>query len=88
MLLCDQKLWGSQLELEFNECIQTTWNEKMWMKPCLWSSPQQYGYPPDRRSASSSVPPQTITPQSLQGKTVGVNSRTHRITQSAPFQLQ
>ncbi|XP_029681274.1 pleckstrin homology domain-containing family A member 5 isoform X8 [Takifugu rubripes] len=30
---------------------------------------KQYGCPPERRPASSSVPPQTITPQSLQGKT-------------------
>uniref|UniRef100_A0A3B5K9V1 Pleckstrin homology domain containing, family A member 5 n=1 Tax=Takifugu rubripes TaxID=31033 RepID=A0A3B5K9V1_TAKRU len=30
---------------------------------------QKYGCPPERRPASSSVPPQTITPQSLQGKT-------------------
>nr|XP_046234987.1 pleckstrin homology domain-containing family A member 5-like isoform X6 [Scatophagus argus] len=29
----------------------------------------KYGYPPDRRSIAASVPPQTITPQSLQGKT-------------------
>ncbi|XP_047430915.1 pleckstrin homology domain-containing family A member 5 isoform X3 [Mugil cephalus] len=29
----------------------------------------KYGYPPDRRSVSASVPPQTITPQTLQGKT-------------------
>ncbi|XP_070785242.1 pleckstrin homology domain-containing family A member 5-like [Enoplosus armatus] len=28
-----------------------------------------YGYPPDRRSIAAGVPPQTITPQSLQGKT-------------------
>nr|XP_020463972.1 pleckstrin homology domain-containing family A member 5 isoform X2 [Monopterus albus] len=31
--------------------------------------PAKYGYPPDRRSVASGVPPQTITPQSLQGKT-------------------
>ncbi|KAM9705703.1 pleckstrin homology domain-containing family A member 5-like isoform 6-T6 [Menidia menidia] len=30
---------------------------------------KQYGYPSDRRSIAASVPPQTITPQSLQGKT-------------------
>uniref|UniRef100_A0A8P4KHS2 PH domain-containing protein n=1 Tax=Dicentrarchus labrax TaxID=13489 RepID=A0A8P4KHS2_DICLA len=29
----------------------------------------KYGYPPDRRSIAVGVPPQTITPQSLQGKT-------------------
>uniref|UniRef100_A0A671V9D5 Pleckstrin homology domain containing, family A member 5 n=1 Tax=Sparus aurata TaxID=8175 RepID=A0A671V9D5_SPAAU len=29
----------------------------------------KYGYPPDRRSIAGSVPPQTITAQSLQGKT-------------------
>ncbi|XP_067438186.1 pleckstrin homology domain-containing family A member 5-like isoform X4 [Thunnus thynnus] len=29
----------------------------------------KYGYPPDRRSIAAGVPPQTITPQSLQGKT-------------------
>ncbi|KAM4569931.1 pleckstrin homology domain-containing family A member 5-like isoform 4-T4 [Odontesthes bonariensis] len=29
----------------------------------------KYGYPSDRRSIAASVPPQTITPQSLQGKT-------------------
>ncbi|XP_041820024.1 pleckstrin homology domain-containing family A member 5-like isoform X3 [Chelmon rostratus] len=29
----------------------------------------KYGYPPARRSLTASVPPQTITPQSLQGKT-------------------
>lgn len=48
---------------------------------CL-SSPQQYGCPPERRPASSSVPPQTITPQSLQGKTVGVNSQTNTLLHS------
>uniref|UniRef100_A0A8D3AVQ2 Pleckstrin homology domain-containing family A member 5-like n=1 Tax=Scophthalmus maximus TaxID=52904 RepID=A0A8D3AVQ2_SCOMX len=30
----------------------------------------KYGYPADRRSIAAGVPPQTITPQSLQGKTV------------------
>ncbi|XP_044041878.1 pleckstrin homology domain-containing family A member 5-like isoform X19 [Siniperca chuatsi] len=30
----------------------------------------KYGYPPDRRSIAAGVPPQTITPQSLQGKTI------------------
>uniref|UniRef100_A0A672YCX7 Pleckstrin homology domain containing, family A member 5 n=1 Tax=Sphaeramia orbicularis TaxID=375764 RepID=A0A672YCX7_9TELE len=30
----------------------------------------KYGYPPDRRSVAIGVPSQTITPQSLQGKTV------------------
>ncbi|KAM8740510.1 pleckstrin homology domain-containing family A member 5-like isoform 15-T15 [Acanthopagrus schlegelii] len=30
----------------------------------------KYGYPPDRRSIAGSVPPQTITAQSLQGKTI------------------
>uniref|UniRef100_A0A8P4G7F4 PH domain-containing protein n=1 Tax=Dicentrarchus labrax TaxID=13489 RepID=A0A8P4G7F4_DICLA len=30
----------------------------------------KYGYPPDRRSIAVGVPPQTITPQSLQGKTI------------------
>ncbi|XP_078099330.1 pleckstrin homology domain-containing family A member 5 isoform X2 [Sander vitreus] len=30
----------------------------------------KYGYPPDRRSIAASVPPQSITPQSLQGKTI------------------
>ncbi|KAM9310268.1 pleckstrin homology domain-containing family A member 5-like isoform 2-T3 [Pholidichthys leucotaenia] len=30
----------------------------------------KYGYPPDRRSVVASMPPQTITAQSLQGKTV------------------
>ncbi|XP_040885818.1 pleckstrin homology domain-containing family A member 5-like isoform X1 [Toxotes jaculatrix] len=29
----------------------------------------KYGYPTDRRSIAAAVPPQTITPQSLQGKT-------------------
>ncbi|XP_023278778.1 pleckstrin homology domain-containing family A member 5-like isoform X1 [Seriola lalandi dorsalis] len=29
----------------------------------------KYGYPTDRRSIAAGVPPQTITPQSLQGKT-------------------
>ncbi|XP_027128293.1 pleckstrin homology domain-containing family A member 5 isoform X3 [Larimichthys crocea] len=29
----------------------------------------KYGYQPDRRSIAAGVPPQTITPQSLQGKT-------------------
>uniref|UniRef100_A0A8D3E7E2 Pleckstrin homology domain-containing family A member 5-like n=1 Tax=Scophthalmus maximus TaxID=52904 RepID=A0A8D3E7E2_SCOMX len=29
----------------------------------------KYGYPADRRSIAAGVPPQTITPQSLQGKT-------------------
>ncbi|XP_070709539.1 pleckstrin homology domain-containing family A member 5-like [Pempheris klunzingeri] len=29
----------------------------------------KYGYPPDQRSITAGVPPQTITPQSLQGKT-------------------
>ncbi|XP_038595214.1 pleckstrin homology domain-containing family A member 5-like [Micropterus salmoides] len=29
----------------------------------------KYGYPPDRRSIAAGVPPQTITQQSLQGKT-------------------
>ncbi|XP_028425953.1 pleckstrin homology domain-containing family A member 5 isoform X4 [Perca flavescens] len=29
----------------------------------------KYGYPPDRRSIAAGVPPQSITPQSLQGKT-------------------
>ncbi|XP_071395911.1 pleckstrin homology domain-containing family A member 5 isoform X3 [Centroberyx affinis] len=29
----------------------------------------KYGYPPDRRSIPAGIPPQTITPQSLQGKT-------------------
>ncbi|XP_068573254.1 pleckstrin homology domain-containing family A member 5-like isoform X5 [Cebidichthys violaceus] len=31
--------------------------------------PPQYGYQPDRRSIAVGVPPQSITPQSLQGKT-------------------
>ncbi|XP_078021434.1 pleckstrin homology domain-containing family A member 5-like isoform X3 [Epinephelus lanceolatus] len=31
--------------------------------------PAKYGYPSDRRSIAAGVPPQTITPQSLQGKT-------------------
>ncbi|XP_036373556.1 pleckstrin homology domain-containing family A member 5 isoform X10 [Megalops cyprinoides] len=31
---------------------------------------KQYGYPPDRRSMPAGIPVQTITPQSLQGKTV------------------
>ncbi|XP_036373549.1 pleckstrin homology domain-containing family A member 5 isoform X3 [Megalops cyprinoides] len=30
---------------------------------------KQYGYPPDRRSMPAGIPVQTITPQSLQGKT-------------------
>ncbi|XP_036373557.1 pleckstrin homology domain-containing family A member 5 isoform X11 [Megalops cyprinoides] len=30
----------------------------------------KYGYPPDRRSMPAGIPVQTITPQSLQGKTV------------------
>ncbi|KAK2883357.1 hypothetical protein Q8A73_022290 [Channa argus] len=30
----------------------------------------KYGYTPDRRSIAASVPPQAITPQSLQGKTI------------------
>ncbi|XP_040885821.1 pleckstrin homology domain-containing family A member 5-like isoform X4 [Toxotes jaculatrix] len=30
----------------------------------------KYGYPTDRRSIAAAVPPQTITPQSLQGKTI------------------
>ncbi|KAF7649575.1 hypothetical protein LDENG_00139360 [Lucifuga dentata] len=30
----------------------------------------KFGYPPDRRSVSASTPPQNITPQTLQGKTV------------------
>ncbi|TMS02924.1 Pleckstrin homology domain-containing family A member 5, partial [Larimichthys crocea] len=30
----------------------------------------KYGYQPDRRSIAAGVPPQTITPQSLQGKTI------------------
>ncbi|XP_071358395.1 pleckstrin homology domain-containing family A member 5-like isoform X10 [Trachinotus anak] len=30
----------------------------------------KYGYPTDRRSIAAGVPPQTITPQSLQGKTI------------------
>ncbi|XP_062238700.1 pleckstrin homology domain-containing family A member 5-like isoform X4 [Platichthys flesus] len=30
----------------------------------------KYGYPADRRSIAGGVPPQTITPQTLQGKTV------------------
>uniref|UniRef100_A0A3Q1CJN9 PH domain-containing protein n=1 Tax=Amphiprion ocellaris TaxID=80972 RepID=A0A3Q1CJN9_AMPOC len=34
----------------------------------------KYGYPPDRRSIAAGVPPQTITPQSLQGKTTDVLS--------------
>ncbi|KAM3858999.1 pleckstrin homology domain-containing family A member 5-like [Diretmus argenteus] len=29
----------------------------------------KYGYPPDRRSVPAGIPPPTITPQSLQGKT-------------------
>ncbi|XP_078021439.1 pleckstrin homology domain-containing family A member 5-like isoform X9 [Epinephelus lanceolatus] len=32
--------------------------------------PAKYGYPSDRRSIAAGVPPQTITPQSLQGKTI------------------
>ncbi|KAJ8261868.1 hypothetical protein GJAV_G00159370 [Gymnothorax javanicus] len=31
---------------------------------------KQYGYPPDRRSMPAGIPAPTITPQSLQGKTV------------------
>lgn len=38
----------------------------------LPSSDPQYGYAPDRRSIAAAAPPQTITPQSLQGKTVSV----------------
>ncbi|XP_045928056.1 pleckstrin homology domain-containing family A member 5-like isoform X2 [Micropterus dolomieu] len=34
----------------------------------------KYGYPPDRRSIAAGVPPQTITQQSLQGKTTDVLS--------------
>ncbi|XP_056223887.1 pleckstrin homology domain-containing family A member 5-like isoform X12 [Seriola aureovittata] len=34
----------------------------------------KYGYPTDRRSIAAGVPPQTITPQSLQGKTTDVLS--------------
>ncbi|KAM4615417.1 pleckstrin homology domain-containing family A member 5-like [Polymixia lowei] len=30
----------------------------------------KYGYPPDRRSMPAGIAPQTITPQSLQGKTI------------------
>uniref|UniRef100_A0AAQ5Z2G8 Pleckstrin homology domain containing, family A member 5 n=1 Tax=Amphiprion ocellaris TaxID=80972 RepID=A0AAQ5Z2G8_AMPOC len=33
----------------------------------------KYGYPPDRRSIAAGVPPQTITPQSLQGKTISTD---------------
>ncbi|KAF1372679.1 hypothetical protein PFLUV_G00268410 [Perca fluviatilis] len=33
------------------------------------TSDKTYGYPPDRRSIAAGVPPQSITPQSLQGKT-------------------
>uniref|UniRef100_A0A8C7HHM7 Pleckstrin homology domain containing, family A member 5 n=1 Tax=Oncorhynchus kisutch TaxID=8019 RepID=A0A8C7HHM7_ONCKI len=37
---------------------------------CLSLSLSQYNYPPDRRSMPAGIPVQTITPQSLQGKTV------------------
>uniref|UniRef100_A0A3Q1FA31 Pleckstrin homology domain containing, family A member 5 n=1 Tax=Acanthochromis polyacanthus TaxID=80966 RepID=A0A3Q1FA31_9TELE len=39
----------------------------------------KYGYPPDRRSIAAGVPPQTITPQSLQGKTVSVATKLSRL---------
>ena len=45
-----------------------TYNESTWQSHPI----PQYGYPSDRRSIAASVPPQTITPQSLQGKTVSV----------------
>ncbi|XP_068442057.1 pleckstrin homology domain-containing family A member 5-like isoform X3 [Clinocottus analis] len=43
-----------------------------WLRTHLTKShppPPQYGYQPDRRSIAVAVPPQSITPQSLQGKT-------------------
>ncbi|KAM7366795.1 hypothetical protein PAMP_014739 [Pampus punctatissimus] len=38
----------------------------------------KYGYPPDRRSIAAGVPPQTITPQSLQGKTISPEDRDYK----------
>ncbi|XP_042258530.1 pleckstrin homology domain-containing family A member 5-like isoform X2 [Thunnus maccoyii] len=38
----------------------------------------KYGYPPDRRSIAAGVPPQTITPQSLQGKTISPDDRDYK----------
>lgn len=47
---------------------------KDYMSPFYFEHPPcflQYGYPPDRRSIAA-APAQTLTPQSLQGKTVSI----------------